>query len=452
MNILSRQINRAILAPIAALLIFCSTEIHAAWDMTFPFYHEEQTLPAPQNTAPSAAPLPVVVQPVPAVAPLLQEPQITLPEKPVGTKPEPLPSQPSPPIVIIHPPETAPPTDTAVPPSQGDRSAPFADALRISGTVYREDIQWQEKVQLDGWVTVAPQATLTIAPGTTVRMSPGCGIHVLGRIVVKGMAENPVLIASLSREPLPGEWRGIVLSGSEKKNILQHLRIEGAETALLARFSAFSARDVTISSAITGLHLQESVVSLKDARFNDNGSGIVADNSELTLDAVRLENNRNGITLNASSLMASDITLTGNKQSGLTAEGAQLKLERFIVSGSETGARITRGEGTISLSIFRNNSEAGAVLSASRIKLNGNRFSGNRIGLQIGDHLPVLWDNALVDNKSYNLLYLGEEIFYAGGNWFGTGSNESSEKTVFSKHSGAVQTEPLLKADPLAND
>jgi len=388
------------------------------------------------------------------VAPLQQEPHNPPPERPVTTQPEPVPALPSPPIVIIHPEEPVPSGVKAVaPPGQEtDRTAPFPDALHIRGTVYREDVRWQDKVQLDGWVTVAPQATLTITPGTTVRMSPGCGIHILGRIAVNGSAENPVLITPLSREPSRGEWRGIVLSGSEKKNILQHLRIEGAETALLARFSSFSARDVTISSTVTALQLQESVATLKDARITRNGSGIVAANSELTLDTVRLESNRNGIALRASSLMASDVTLTDNGQNGLTAEDAQVRLERFVVRGSETGARITRGEGTITQSTFRDNVETGCVLSASRIKLNGNRFSGNRIGLQTGDHLPVLWDNAFVDNTSYNLLYLGEETFYAGGNWFGSASREQSEKTVFSKHAGAVQTDPLLAADPLAND
>jgi hypothetical protein len=368
--------------------------------------------------------------------------------------PEPAPAT-TPPLVLTLPAEPEIPeipAPAAVPETTPEKLAPFADARRINGMVYQEDNQWQGNLQLDGWITVAPQATLTVSPGTVVRLGSGSGIHILGRIVVKGTPENPVLFTSLSREPLPGEWRGIVLSGSEKKNILDHLRIEGAETALLARFSSFTARGMTIDRAVTGMQLQECVVSLTAGRINACMSGIVADNSELTLERVIMEHNHNAIAMNASSLLATEVTLSGNRNSGLMADGSQLKLDRFTVSGSETGSRITRGEGAITASVFRDNSEAGLVLAGSRLKLTGNRFSGNRIGLQSDDHLPVLWGNALYDNKSYNLLYLGEDSYYAGGNWFGTGIRESSEKTVFSKRHGALQIEPLLTTTPLSGD
>jgi hypothetical protein len=312
----------------------------------------------------------------------------------------------------------------------------------------REDVLWQENVQLDGWVTVAPQATLTISPGTVVRLAKGSGIHVLGRMVVRGETDNPVRITSLSRVALPGEWHGIVLSGSEKNNILEHVRIDGAETALLARFSTLTARGVTINRSLIGMQLQESVASIAASRIASCGSGIVAGNSELTIEGVKLEQNRNGIILNTSSLLGTGIILSANIASGLIAEGSHVGLDRFTVSGSESGARITRGEGFISSSSFHNNSDTGIVLAGSRLKLTNNLISNNRVGLQCDDHLPVLWSNALVDNRGYNLLYLGEESYYAGGNWFGDVNRETIEKTVFSKRFGALQIEPLLTENP----
>lgn len=328
-------------------------------------------------------------------------------------------------------------------------TVPVTDTRRIDDTVLREDNQWQGNLQIDGWITVAPQATLTVLPGTVVRMGKGSGIHIQGRIVMKGTTEQPILFTTPNGDPTPGEWHGIVLSGSEKKNNLDNVLIEGAETALLARFSSFTARGVTISRATTGMQLQECVITLAGGRITDATNAIVADNSELTLDGVVLEHNRNGIGLDTSSLMATELTLKDNRSSGLTAAGSHLMLDRFTVSGSETGARITRGDGTITASTFRDNGEAGLVLANSRLKLTANRFSGNRIGLQSDDHQPVLWGNALFDNKSYNLLYLGEESSYAGGNWFGSGSREESEKTVFSKRHDALQIHPLLKTNPL---
>lgn len=441
----SRQIIRAAIVPLTFALVFRSTGLHAAWDLHFPFYHGERTIPADAQPPVVSKP----ANPEPLQPPVTEPP---LPVTPVAAPPVSLQAPPSPPIIIIQPPETPKPADVSVAPAEGQPArliVAFTDALRVTGATYREDVSWQGKVLLDGWITVAPQATLTVAPGTAIRMSRGSGIHVLGRIDVKGTAANPVLVTSLNQEPLAGDWRGIVLSGSEKKNSFEHVRIEGAETALLARFSSFSASGISIGRAITGLRLQESVISISDGRVSDNDSGIVADNSELTLGGVLIENNRNGISLHASSLLSRDLNLANNGQLGLAADASQLKLERFIVSGSETGARITKGEGTVTGSIFRGNSEAGAVLTACRIRLNDNRFTGNGIGLQTSDNMPVLWNNALVDNKSYNLLYLGEEMFYVGGNWFGSAGSANSERTVFSKHAGAVRTEPLLEADPL---
>ena len=335
---------------------------------------------------------------------------------------------------------------------QNQQPAPFEGALRLLATAYTEDTIWQGKVQLDGWITIAPQATLTVAPGTVIRVGAANGINVLGRIVVRGTAENPVIFASLYSDPLPGEWHGIILTGSEKKNTLDNLRIEGAETGLLSRYSSFSSRGITISRTVTGLHLQECVAGMTDLRIDGSGTAIVADNSELTLDTVHIEGNRTGITLKASALVAVDATLVGNRKIGLSAENSRLKLDRFSVKGSETGARITRSEGSVSGSSFRDNIETGAVLSDSRLKVNVNLFSVNSIGLQIDDHLPVLWNNALFDNKSYNLLYMGEESFFAGGNWFGPGGRDTVGRTVFSKRDGVLQAEPYLATNPVDKD
>lgn len=462
MNFSSRKIIRGTLAPLAAALVFCSTDLHAAWSWTFPFFHEEKAQPLPSNSAPATVqqiivqppvPQPIIVKPPTPPARLQPPAELKLPESVIGTTVTPPPAK-SPAIILISPSQPTRKSEQPATPGMEKTETPdtFADAQRIDATVYREDVQWQGRVRLDGWITVAPQATLTVSPGATVRLAPGTGIHLLGRIVVKGTAENPVLIAPLSREPVPGEWRGIVISGSEKNNLLEHVRIEGAQTALLARFSSFSARSLTIGRSVAGLRLQESVASLSGGVISGNDNGIVADNSELTMDSVTVQNNHSGINLKSSSLMATEVNLKDNRTIGLLAEGSQLKLDRFTVSGSETGAQINRGEGSITASGFRDNSEAGASLTGSRIKLTGNLFSGNRIGLQLGDHLPVLWGNALIDNKSYNFLYLGEEIYYLGGNWLGAGGRESSERTVFSRRSGAVQVEPLLKANPLSGN
>lgn len=429
----------------ATALIFCAANLHAAWNLKFPFYHEDQ---------PPAPPVTIATAPRTQAPPAVQAPVPQTPQDRAGKNPA-LPTVASvPPDIELRP---VLPVPTA-PPAQGKdqrpkgRPAVFEDARRIPATTYTEDTAWQGKIRLDEWITVAPQATLTIDPGTIIRVNDGSGINVLGRIVVKGADDNPVTVTSLSSEPFTGEWQGIILTGSEKKNILENLRIEGAETALLARYSSFTARGITISRAVTGLHLQESVAVVDSGRISDSGTGIALENSELTLDTSRIETNRTGISLKTSALAASETTLTGNRSIGLAADDSRLMLDRFLASGSETGARISRSKGSIADSVFSDNSEAGAMLSGSRLRVTGSLFSRNRIGLQVDDHLPVLWNNALFANKGYNLLYMGEEGYFAGGNWFGAGERETVGRTLFSKRDGALRAEPYLGANPVDSE
>jgi len=442
--LLLRYIRHAVALNVAAL-IFCAVNLHAAWNLTFPFYHEDQPPAPPANAAPAPKDQAPVAMPV------------TVPEVPKEAVTE-VPSLP-PPVVVPADiaPQPASPVPSAQPPARDDTRqsgnlAVFDDARHIPTTTYTEDTLWQGKLRLDGWITIASQATLTIAPGTIIRVGAGSGINVLGRIVVKGTADEPVTVASLNSEPVPGQWRGIILTGSEKKNILENLRIEGAETGLLARYSSFVSRGITISRSVTGLHLQECVAGMTDSRINGSATGIVTENSELTLDKALIESNVTGIILKSSALFAIDATLVGNRSIGLSADDSRLKLDRFLVKGSETGARFSRSEGSISDSSFSDNIEAGAVLSGSRLKVYGTLFSGNRIGLQVDDDLPVLWNNALFSNKSYNLLYMGEKTYFAGGNWFGSSERTTVERTLFSKRTGALQADPYLAKSPVDKD
>jgi hypothetical protein len=83
------------------------------------------------------------------------------------------------------------------------------------------------------------------------------------------------------------------------------------------------------------------------------------------------------------------------------------------------------------------------------IRFNGNIVTGNKVGLQCDDNQASLWGNSITENSSYNLMYLGDEWFYAGANWFGRLGPGGVEKTVFSNRSGALQLAPLLQSEPL---
>lgn len=444
---------RSMICTLAASLLLLSSDLHGAWSWNFPFYNGMPELESPANDS-KGGDGSEIQQTKPSLPPT---PSATTREAPL----EPRQTTDVPAQATIEK-NSSPESPSHEIPSQSDRStskgeqlvetagklAPFADARRVPETFYTEDTLWEGKLKLDGWITVAPQATLTISPGTTVRVSPGKGINLLGRIVIKGTSEMPVLISSLALNTVPGGWRGIIITASEKKNSLEHVVLEGAETGILARFSSFTSGWLSVVRCENGIQLQDSVATMNGGRIAENSSGIIADNSELTMKSISLERNRAGIAIVRSALIGSDVTMQDNDGCGLNADDSQLKLERLSVTSSENGACLKRGEGTIIASTFKENREAGAVLSGSRLRLSGNIFSGNRVGMQIADNLPALWNNALVNNRSYNILYMGDEPFYAGGNWFGEEDRVKSELSIFSKSPSLVRIEPLLKATP----
>lgn len=384
--------------------------------VTSPALPREGVVPK-DNTAlpqePQPMPVPVPVEKAPLTEPVVTVPTKTLPSLPVPRR----------------------------------DAASFDPASKYSGEIFLEDLQWQGTVLIEGWVTVAPQTTLTIGSGTIVRFSGNGGIHVLGRIIAKGSADSPILFASLYPEPLAGDWFGIVLSGTEKRNSFEHVRIEGADTALFARLSSFSAKSFNIHHVTTGVKLQESVAEFRNGRISASTTGLSSVNSETDVDTVVFEENRNALSLTASSMSGRDVTIAANRLSGMTADQSHLKLERFSLIGNNIGARLSGSDGSMIDSVIRNNAETGIIMSGSRLKLTGNTISGNGTGIQADDNFPVLWGNAIHTNRSYNILYLGDETIFVGGNWFGSDSAATLDRSIFSKRTGAVHTEPLLKND-----
>ena len=105
-----------------------------------------------------------------------------------------------------------------------------------------EDVTWRGTVLIRGYLVIAPQATLRIEPGTVVRFMKSAitrqlpRLVIMGRIQCNGTAEKPVLFAPNFTDAAKGDWNGILLLASEKRNLFEHCRIEGSEIGLEALF------------------------------------------------------------------------------------------------------------------------------------------------------------------------------------------------------------------------
>lgn len=327
--------------------------------------------------------------------------------------------------------------------------ASFAPASRLTSRVLSEDTLWSGAVQVDGMITVAAQATLTIMPGTIVRFASDSGILVLGRIVARGSAELPIVLASQYGESLPADWYGIVLTGTTKKNIFDQVRMQGADAAIQARSSAVELKNMLIEKSSVAIRLADSTANLTGLGITDCLSGLSAVKSEIDLESVVIARGETALSVISSSLSATKLKISSSALSAFVAEKSQLKIEKSVFSDNLTGAMVIGCEGSFTTSKFLMNADTAVTLSGSLLRFSSNFVSGNKIGIQLVDALPAVWGNSIYANSSYNLLYLGEDRLYAGGNWFGTVNFDLAGKSLFSKRKGAIQMLPLLAADPV---
>lgn len=335
-------------------------------------------------------------------------------------------------------------------PGNPRETASSAPGQALHAQLLKSDSSWSGAVTVDGGITVGPNATLTIQPGTIVRFAKGAGIIVQGRIVVDGTPENPIRLTSLFAEPQESDWSGIILAGSEKRNSFKHVVIAGAETAIFARFSAFSASYLDLVNSAVGMRLQSATVNLERTTFAVPLIAVTATNSDLFMERCAITGGQTALQVSSSAVEARELIVNACRLTAVVAAAAQLKFDRVAITASQTAMRLEKCSGSVIGSRFSDNGETGVVLSGSNLLFTGNRLSGNRIGIQIDDPLPALWANTIIDNSVYNLLYLGEEPIFVGGNTFGDGSASGSDQRVFSKRPGTLLLTPEFAAEPPA--
>ena len=301
--------------------------------------------------------------------------------------------------------------------------ARFSPAIVYQDQVLSEDTVWRGEVLIEGAVTIAPQATLSIEPGTVVRFRRRSSqlplLLVQGRMVAAGTKETPILFTSTFAVPAAADWQGVMLLGSEKKNILENCRIEGAQTGIEAFFSSVTLKNVRVERAATGMRFQDTLVAMEAGGAFDCDLGLSLSDSEATLRSVSIEGNRRGVLAIRSSLYLLEGNISGNK-GALSGDGCRLKIQGATVLGNGSGLTLSGCEGAVTGAMLVGNKEYGLLLTASRLRVSANQISDNGgDGLIVYDGAAVAWDNAIFGNAGYDLYNAGAEAFKAPGNWWG---------------------------------
>lgn len=347
--------------------------------------------------------------------------------------------------------------------SQAEASSAAAGSQnrRQSETTYQdttltEDVSWRGTILIKGYLAIAPQATLRIEPGTVIRFMPsGSGrqlprLVVLGRIQATGTGERPILFLPRQAKVVKGAWGGIQLLSSEKRNHLEHCRIEGAETGIDARFSSLTTRSVTVTASAAGLVLRDSTAGMNGTAISSCDTGMEAHDSELELRDSSFSGNQTGMVLARSSVVMASVSVRQNTRLGIQGDDCRLKISSCDISGNAAGARFNGGEGMLFLSRFLRNRDTALHLSAARFKINRCRVADNeRDGVLMEDGRATAWDNDFGGNKGANLVYRGQERASVVRNWWGT-ADESSlmAKITVGRSASVLQVYPWLDEKP----
>ncbi|UPU37185.1 right-handed parallel beta-helix repeat-containing protein [Geomonas paludis] len=361
-------------------------------------------------------------------------------DKPAG---EPAPAVVAPAPAVIAPAAAAP---AAAAPQRAE--APFKPQISYGDQVLAEDTVWRGEVLVQGAVTVAAQATLTVEPGTVVRFKKSEGrnatLLVQGRIVAAGTKEDPVRFTSSFATSAAGDWLGITLLGSEKKNVLENCRIDGAQTGLEALFSNLTLKGVRAERCAVGMRFQDALVQMEAGGASDCDAGLVFANSEATLRSLNLIGNRVGISAQKSSLYLQDGSLAMNR-SALSCDGCRVKLAGGAVLDNGRGVTLLESEGSVSGMKLARNSDYGISLTTSRVRVEGNLITGNGTqGMLVFDGAGVAWDNIISGNSGHDIYNAGTEEFRAPNNFWG----ESGPRIFDNGGRGKVGVVPQLKTAP----
>lgn len=371
----------------------------------------------------------------------------------VAANPEPLPKTADPqPVRPLAPPAAVEelPTQERLPViSHGDTS--------YENTTLTEDVTWRGTVLIRGWLVIAPQATVRIEPGTVVRfmkspiMRQTPLLVVQGRIHCGGTPDSPVIFTSNYEALARGDWGGILLLSSGKRNLFEYVRIEGAKTGLEAHFSTLLAKGVTITNSAIGMLLRDTTATLSAVDVNGCATAIESHDSEVELRESSLVNNRRGIVARDSTLVLLSLSLRNNREAGLVADRCRIRLSSCELSANAGGARISGGEGQISGTRFTGNSGVGLHLSAARIRVQQCLFADTAgDGIRVDDGRSLVWNCAFGGNSGYNLVNAGQEEISAVQNWWGSSQEELIRAKLSAAGQGPINIAPWLTEKPEA--
>jgi hypothetical protein len=345
------------------------------------------------------------------------------------------------------------------PPAAPKRMVVRQGEISYENATITEDATWRGTVTVRGSLVISAHTTVRIEPGTVVRFTRSAILRqtprmvVMGRLHCSGKPDKPVLFTSNSADAISGEWGGILFLSTEKRNLLEHFQIEGADVALEAHHSNLQINGGRILNSGIGVLLHDSTANLASLHIGKTETGLEAHNSEVDLRDVVMDDNRSGLIAVNTNLTAASIKVGRSRQYGMSVEECRIRIRSSEFADNNVGAIIKGGEGQLFRSRFVRNRELALSMAGARVKVNSSLFADN-LGdaVKVADRRSLIYGSAFTNNAGYNLINSGSESIVAIQNWWGSKEeSQISEKlsdSARNSRSGQIIRSPWLLQKP----
>ncbi len=327
-------------------------------------------------------------------------------------------------------------------------------------------VVWKDRVVIDGVVRVPAKSKLIIMPGTVVefkkRDTNGDGIGengllIMGMLIAKGTAEQPIIFRSAEQDRKPGDWDAInIYSSDGVQNLIEYCQIENGFRALHFHFSNVAVHHSILRNNFRGMQFQESLIELTETDIYANKSSIRARDSEIYLTGNRIYNNYVGPNVFRVTGAVQGNIIADNSLDGLRIREGALEVRQNDIIGNRYGLTVAYAVyGSFNSNVVADNLESGITLKGtdaievadnfvqanggngisllnSQALIKGNYISENgERGIGIISFMGIITENSLLNNRLYGIGLDGENDVYAPGNWWG---NSDIDTAIFDKN------------------
>jgi len=216
---------------------------------------------------------------------------------------------------------------------------------RISGVLSDTLKQSKSPYIVTRNIMIPAGTELIIEKGVTIYMGGEYStITVMGKILARGSAQEPIRIISGKKEQAPWDWDRIFFR-SRERSLLEYVIIKNSNYGIVVHNGAVTLSHCLLEkNSVRGVYAENSNVEIKDSKIiKGHLIGIqVGEYGEVIVERSEISGNHNGISvMNFGTLMLLQSKIQKNDRGLILVDSVSVSLEKSRISDNRIGAAVT---------------------------------------------------------------------------------------------------------------